>query len=69
MSICVYITDGMNGGTKKAEYHRSLEMIESIYKSQGLAMMLYFLYDSQYENKDLKAMAEMALKEENRKNY
>ena len=50
------------GATKQGEYSRSIEVfMEKTGKSKKeIAMILYFLYDSQYDNKDLKAMADQA---------
>jgi hypothetical protein len=47
------------GGTKDAEYRRTIEMFEDIYKTKGLYYALALLYDSQYENKDLLGMMEI----------
>ena len=40
--------------TKQAEYRRSAEMFEDLYKTQGAYFALAILIDSQYDNKDLK---------------
>ena len=47
------------GGTKDAEYRRSIQLFEQIFKTQGVYYALAFLYDSQYGNDDLKKMMEM----------
>ena len=47
------------GGTKNAEYRRSIQMFEQIYKEKGLYFALAFLYDSQYGSKDILAMMEI----------
>lgn len=47
------------GATKKGEYYRSIELFEQIFKEQGVYFALAFLYDSQYEREDLKAMMEL----------
>ena len=51
----------LTGGTKQDEYWRTIEMLqEKTGKSQEEVMyMLYFLYDSGYDSKDLKAMADL----------
>jgi hypothetical protein len=52
------------GATKNGEYTRTIEMLmEKTGKTKKeVAMILYFLYDSQCDNKDLKAMADLAIK-------
>jgi hypothetical protein len=57
---------GLYGGTKTGEYLRTIEMlVEKTGKSQKeVAMILYFLHDSQYDNTDLKNMANLAIKGE-----
>ena len=49
------------GGTKQGEYWRTIEMLqEKTGKSQKEVMyILYFLYDSGYDGKDLKTMADL----------
>lgn len=47
------------GGTKKAEYNRSIELFKEIYKAKGLYYALALLYDSQYDRKDIKAMMDI----------
>lgn len=51
----------MYGGTKVGEYWRTIEMLmQKTGKTKEEVMyILYFLYDSGYEGKDLKAMAEL----------
>ena len=44
----------MVGSTKKGEYMRSAEHFTNIAIEQGLYLALAMLYDSQYNNKDLK---------------
>lgn len=48
-------------GTKNGEYARTIEILmDKLDSSQeSIAEILYFLYDSQYDNSDLKAMAEL----------
>jgi Cys-tRNA synthase (O-phospho-L-seryl-tRNA:Cys-tRNA synthase) len=55
---------GLYGSTKSGEYQRTIEMLmEKTGKSRKeVAMILYFLHDSQYNNADLKAMADIAIK-------
>lgn len=45
--------------SKNAEYRRSIELFEEIYKTQGAYFALAFLYDSGYEGKDLKRMMDL----------
>lgn len=47
------------GATKNGEYRRSIEMLDKIYKEQGLYFVLAFLYDSQYDRNDILAMLEI----------
>jgi hypothetical protein len=47
------------GGTKDAEYRRSVEYFEEIYKEQGLYFALAMLYDSGYDRSDILAMMEI----------
>jgi len=47
------------GGSKEAEYRRSIEMFEKIYSEKGLYFALAMLYDSQYGNEDLLGMMEI----------
>lgn len=51
----------MYGGSKVGEYWRTIEMLmQKTGKTKEEVMyILYFLYDSSYEGKDLKAMAEL----------
>lgn len=49
----------MIGGTKLGEYHRTKEMIEKILNEQGLYFVLMFLVDSNYNQEDIKAIAEL----------
>lgn len=55
----------MIGATKHGEYFRTVDMLEQkTGKSREEVMyILYFLYDSQYCNKDLKNMADMIANE------
>ena len=55
----------MIGGTKVGEYSRTVEMMsQKLGKSSNkIAEILYFLYDSQYDNSDLKAMADLITQE------
>lgn len=54
----------MFGATKTGEYWRTIEMLMD--KTGGtrrqVMEILYFLYDSQYDNADLKKMAELIQK-------
>lgn len=43
-------------GTKKAEYLRTIDMLEEKIKYQGIYFTLAFLYDTQQEREDIKAM-------------
>lgn len=50
------------GATKKGEYYRSIEMIPEIFEKHGkngTYFILAFLYDSQYDRDDIKAMMEL----------
>ncbi len=47
------------GGTKKQEYLRTIELLDTIYEEQGLYFVLAFLYDSQYDRKDIHEMMEL----------
>jgi hypothetical protein len=47
------------GGTKDAEYRRTIEMFEEIYSEKGLFYALAFLYDSQYDRQDILAIMEI----------
>lgn len=49
----------VGSGTKLAEYERTIELFEQIYKSKGLYFALALLYDSQYTNADLCGMMEV----------
>ena len=53
----------MIGGTKEGELRRSIEMIEEILHNKvdrkEIMFMLYFLAGSQYDQEDLKIMADM----------
>jgi len=53
------IAGSTTGGTKKGEYYRSLEHFKDIYENQGLAFALWMLADSEYNNTDLKSLAEL----------
>uniref|UniRef100_A0AB39C7P3 Uncharacterized protein n=1 Tax=Bacillus phage KoopaTroopa TaxID=3234046 RepID=A0AB39C7P3_9CAUD len=56
----------MFGATKNGEYYRTIEMlVEMTGKTEKEVMnILYFLYDSQYSNIDLKKMADLIYKKE-----
>jgi len=45
--------------TKKAEYRRSIEVMEDIKQNKDLTMLLYFIADSGYNNEDILAMAKL----------
>lgn len=47
------------GGTKNAEYRRSIELFKEIFDKQGTYFALAFLYDSQYDREDIKKMMEL----------
>lgn len=51
----------MFGATKEGEYYRTIDMLVNMTgkTKKEVMMILYFLYDSQYENKDLKSMADL----------
>jgi len=59
------------GGTRKGEYCRTIEMLVEMLNTseENVKHALYFLHDSQYDNKDLLEMAELIptnkLKKEN----
>lgn len=55
---------GLFGSTKEGEYHRTIEMLtEMTGKSKKDVMrILYFLHDSQYDNKELKEIADLIYK-------
>ena len=46
-------------GTKKQEYLRTIDMLEEIFKHQGIYFALAFLYDAQQERADIKAMLDI----------
>jgi hypothetical protein len=48
------------GGTKDAEYRRSIELFKEIFKNKGVYFALAFLYDSQYDRKDIKEMMDLS---------
>lgn len=50
---------GLPTPTKNAEYRRTLEMFNDIFKSKGMYFSLAFLYDSGYTNEDIKKMMEL----------
>lgn len=47
------------GGSKNAEYLRTIELFEKIYKEKGLYFALSLLYDSQYDRNDILKMMEI----------
>jgi len=49
----------ITGGTKEAEYLRTIELFERIFHKQGTYYALAFLCDTQTENKDLKEMIKL----------
>ena len=55
------------GGTKNAEYRRSIELFEEIFTKQGVYFALAFLYDSQYGREDVKKMMELSKPENYKK--
>jgi hypothetical protein len=46
----------------KQEYLRTAELFEKILKEQGMYYALMFLYDMQYDRRDLLRMAELVKK-------
>jgi hypothetical protein len=48
------------GGTKNAEYRRSVELFNEIFKEKGAYYALAFLYDSQYDRNDISKMMEIS---------
>lgn len=58
----------MIGATKNGEYARTIDMLVNMTNKteKEIMMMLYFLSDSQYDNHDLKAMADI-IREKNNK--
>lgn len=53
----------MIGSTKIGEYFRTIEMLMTMTdkSKKEVAMLLYFLHDSQYGNSDLKTMADLII--------
>ena len=51
----------MIGSTKVGEYWRTIEMLTKMTNKskKDIALLLYFLYDSQYGNSDLRVMADL----------
>ena len=49
----------MFGATKKGEYYRTIELLDTIYQEQGLYFVLAFLWDSQYNREDIHEMMEL----------
>lgn len=51
----------MCGATKIGEYATTVEMLMGMTdkSKKEVMMLLYFLYDSQYDNSDLKKMADL----------
>lgn len=51
----------INGGTKIGEYSKTVEMLVDMTGStkEKIMRILYFLYDSSYEGKDLRDMANL----------
>jgi len=49
------------GGTKTGEYWRTIEMLmqKTNKSAEDIMYILYFLHDLQYDNKDLKEMANL----------
>ncbi len=56
------------GGTKKQEYLRTIDLLNTIYKEQGLYFVLSFLWDSGYNRKDIHEMMKLIIKKEEEKN-
>ncbi len=55
------------GGTKQGEYNRTIEMLEEIFKTQGIYFVLAFLWDSGYDRDDIKNMMEILEKKVKKK--
>lgn len=53
--------------TKQREYERSAELFAEICKTQDPLFALAFIYDSQYDRKDMGAIIEILTKEFNKK--
>lgn len=51
---------GSGGGSMQAQHERTVDMLLSMKSERSLTEMLWFLYDSQTELRDLKALAEIA---------
>lgn len=51
----------ITGATKIGEYARTIEMLINMTdkSKEDVARILYFLHDSQYDNSDLKVMADL----------
>ncbi len=47
------------GGTKRQEYLRTIDLLNTIYKEQGLYSVLAFLWDSGYNRKDIHEMMKL----------
>jgi len=47
------------GGSKCAEYLRTIDMLKRIFEEQGIYFVLAFLYDSQYDRDDIAAMMDL----------
>lgn len=44
------------GGTKKQEYIRTIQLLTEIFNTQGIYFVLAFLYDAGYDKKDIYSM-------------
>ena len=51
-----YYTDGIPGGTKKGELHRTAEILVEIVNAQGIYYAVAFLMDSQYDLATIKQL-------------
>ena len=49
----------IRGGTKEQEYLRTIDLLDTIYKEQGLYFVLAFLWDSGYSRKDIHEMMKL----------
>ncbi len=57
--MSIYMSPSPFGGTKNAEYRRSIELFKEIFEKQGVYFAIAFLYDSGYGNQDLNKMMDL----------
>lgn len=55
----MYSSPSAFGGTKDAEYRRTIELFEETFKEKGTYYALALLYDSQYDREDILKMMEI----------